>query len=117
MNLTIHQALRLARALRNLLSTRLPVKLSYTIAKFARKLDDQLRDFNTVRQRVISEASVDGKMEPEVEKQVVEELTILADEALTVELQPIPVADLPADLEISIDDMMVLLDVGFIEEK
>lgn len=116
MNLTIHQALRLAPVFRNLLSTKLPVKLSYTMAKFARTLDDQLKTFNETKEKLITEAMVEGKLPEAEEARLNAELGELANEALTVELTPVKMSSLPDTLEISTHDMMVLIESGIIEE-
>lgn len=63
-NLTVDQAFALMPALQELMATKLPVRTSFKVLKFARELDAQMKDYAAKRNVLIMEMGVkqeDGK--------------------------------------------------------
>lgn len=53
--LTVEKALNLVPVLKNLMQTKLPIKTAYKVARFARLADEQLKDFNEQRVKLVKE--------------------------------------------------------------
>jgi hypothetical protein len=98
-NLTVEQALDLVPTLRELMVTKLPIKAAYKVARFARKAEEQLKDYESQRVKLVKEyGTTDEKgttsVSPENMAVFVEKLTELQKEALRIDADTVAIAEL-----------------------
>lgn len=97
-NLTVEEALAFVPTLKQLMGEKLPIKVAYKIARFARLAEEQLVDFNKQRVSLINEMGVkeadgtvtipDAKMNDFMGK-----LKEILPEGLTIQSDQIALAD------------------------